>query len=124
VKSVMSAARTSRDLLDNIPLVTAMGAHNPFGARLVKEAGFDAVWASGFELSASLGVPDAGIVTMSEPLETTRPLAVAPPPTRGFPRCRRRRSGVTASIAGFRSGAETRRVTCSRCPPYRALAIK
>jgi 2-methylisocitrate lyase-like PEP mutase family enzyme len=48
-----------------------MGAHNPLGARLAEEAGFDAVWASGFELSASLGVPDASVVTMGEHLENT-----------------------------------------------------
>jgi phosphoenolpyruvate phosphomutase len=63
--------------LEAKPLVTAMGAHNPLGARLVEEAGFDAVWASGFELAASLGVPDASIVTMDEHLETTRRMAEA-----------------------------------------------
>ena len=60
-----------RQRLESRPLVTAMGAHNPLGARLAEEAGFDAVWASGFELSASLGVPDASVVTMGEHLENT-----------------------------------------------------
>lgn len=120
----MSGALTLREQLESKSPVIAMGAHNPFGACLVEEAGFDAVWASGFELSASLGVPDAGIVTMSEHLETIRRIAVAQAPTRGFPRRRRQHSGVTASIAGFGSSSKTRRVTCSRCPPYCALAIK
>ena len=73
----MSGARKLRELFESKPHITAMGAHNPLGARLVEEAGFDAVWASGFELSASLGVPDASIVTMSEHLETTRRMAEA-----------------------------------------------
>lgn len=46
-----------------------MGAHNGLTARLAEEAGFDAVWASGFEISASHGVPDANILTMSESLQ-------------------------------------------------------
>lgn len=43
-----------------------MGAHNALGARLAERAGFDGVWASGLEVSASYGVPDADILTMSE----------------------------------------------------------
>ena len=54
-----------------------MAAHNPLSARLVEEAGFDAVWASGFELSATLGVPDASVITMSDQLEMTRRLVEA-----------------------------------------------
>ena len=38
-----------------------MSAHNPLSALLAAEAGFDAVWGSGFELSASHAVPDASI---------------------------------------------------------------
>jgi phosphoenolpyruvate phosphomutase len=49
------------------PIVLA-GAHDGLTARLVQEAGFDGVWASGFEISASRGVPDASIVTMTEML--------------------------------------------------------
>jgi phosphoenolpyruvate phosphomutase len=44
------------------------GAHDGLSARLVEEAGFDGVWASGFEISASRGVPDASLVTMTETL--------------------------------------------------------
>lgn len=51
----------------------AMAAHNPLSAKLVAESGgFDAVWASGFELSASYAVPDASIVSPNVHLETTR----------------------------------------------------
>jgi phosphonopyruvate hydrolase len=50
----------------------AMSAHNPLTAKLVENAEFDAVWVSGFELSASYAVPDANILPMSTILEITR----------------------------------------------------
>jgi phosphonopyruvate hydrolase len=53
-------------------LVTAMAAHNPLSARLAEEAGFDALWASGFELSAAYGVPDASLLSFTQHLDTTR----------------------------------------------------
>src|SRR3989475_4391058 len=53
------------------PIVIA-GAHGGLSARLVEEAGFDGVWASGFEISASHGVPDASLLTMTETLEAAR----------------------------------------------------
>ena len=49
-----------------------MGCHSPLSALLALEAGFEAIWASGFELSALYGLPDAGLVTMTEHLEVTR----------------------------------------------------
>lgn len=45
--------------------VVAVGAHDGLGARLVEEAGFAAVWASGLEISASAAVPDANILGMA-----------------------------------------------------------
>ena len=39
---------------------------------LVAEAGFDAIWASGFELSAMYGVPDVSVVPMTQHLDMTR----------------------------------------------------
>lgn len=57
-----------------------MAAHNPLSAKLVAEAaGFDAIWASGFELSASYAVPDASIVSPSTHLEMTRAMAEVQP---------------------------------------------
>ena len=58
------------------PLLVA-GAHNPLSARLVEEAGFDAVWASGFEISASQAVPDANILSFSENLDIARAMTGA-----------------------------------------------
>ena len=47
------------------PLLVA-GAHHGLSGVLVERAGFDAIWASGFEISASFAVPDANILTMGE----------------------------------------------------------
>jgi len=52
--------------------VIAAGAHNALSAKLAEEAGFESVWVSGFEISASNTVPDANIVTISETLEITK----------------------------------------------------
>jgi len=56
------------------PIVIA-GAHDGLSGRLVEEAGFSGIWASGFEISASFAVPDASILTMTETLEATRKIA-------------------------------------------------
>ena len=56
----------------------AMAAHNPLSAKLVSQTnGFDAIWASGFELSASYAVPDASILSPDIHLEMTRAMAEA-----------------------------------------------
>jgi len=53
-------------------LVQAMAAHSPLSAMLAAEAGFDAIWASGFELSALYGLPDVSLVSMTQHLDMTR----------------------------------------------------
>jgi phosphoenolpyruvate phosphomutase len=52
--------------------VLAAGAHDALSAKLAEEAGFDAVWASGFGISAVQAVPDANILTLTETLEAVR----------------------------------------------------
>jgi phosphoenolpyruvate phosphomutase len=56
-------------------LIRAMAAHSPLSALLAEEAGFEAVWASGFELSALYGLPDASLVSMSEHLAMVRAMS-------------------------------------------------
>ena len=53
-------------------LAHIMAAHSPLSARLAAEAGFDGLWASGFELSALLGLPDVSLVTMTQHLDMVR----------------------------------------------------
>jgi phosphoenolpyruvate phosphomutase len=56
-------------------LLRAAGAHNAVGARLAEQAGFDALWASSLEISTSYGVPDTGILTMTEMLAAATNIA-------------------------------------------------
>lgn len=57
------------------PPLQIMSAHSPLAAILAEEAGFDGVWASGFELSALYGLADVSLTTMSEHLDMTRRIA-------------------------------------------------
>lgn len=72
-----AATRSLKRLLAERACVVACGAHDALSAKLVEQAGFDAVWASGFGLSAVRAVPDASILTMSETLEATRAMVEA-----------------------------------------------
>ncbi|WP_253076202.1 MULTISPECIES: isocitrate lyase/phosphoenolpyruvate mutase family protein [unclassified Bradyrhizobium] len=42
---------------------------------LAEEAGFDGVWASGFELSALYGLPDMSLISMTQHLDMLRAIA-------------------------------------------------
>src|SRR5580704_15884533 len=56
-----------RALLDSGQTIVAPGAFDPLSARLVEEAGFRAVYMTGFGTSAALiGRPDVGLLTMTE----------------------------------------------------------
>ncbi|MGE8655740.1 MAG: phosphonopyruvate hydrolase [Achromobacter sp.] len=66
-----------RQKLQDATLMHAMSAHNPLSAKLAAEAGFDAIWGSGFELSASYAVPDANILSAGLHLEMMRAIAAA-----------------------------------------------
>jgi carboxyvinyl-carboxyphosphonate phosphorylmutase len=56
-----------RELLNAGQTVVAPGAFDPLAARLVEEAGFAAVYMTGFGTSAALlGRPDVGLLTMTE----------------------------------------------------------
>jgi 2,3-dimethylmalate lyase len=56
-----------RGLLDAGETILAPGAFDPLAARLVEEAGFPAVYMTGFGTSAALlGRPDVGLLTMTE----------------------------------------------------------
>ena len=55
-----------------LPLIPIIGAHNPLSARLAEQAGFAGIWASGFELSAAYGVPDASVISMTEHIDMAR----------------------------------------------------
>ncbi len=52
--------------------LVVVGAHDGMSGILGERAGFDAIWASGFEISASHGVPDANILDLSDQLAASR----------------------------------------------------
>ena len=61
-----------RERLKGSEPVILVGAHSALSAKLVEEAGFDGVWVSGFEVSASYGIPDANLLTMTENMEVAK----------------------------------------------------
>lgn len=65
-----------RELLAGSELLVAPGAYDALSARLISQAGFSAVYMTGFGTSASvLGQPDVGLLTMSEMVERAAALA-------------------------------------------------
>lgn len=74
---MLPVADALRLALKDTSLTRAFGAHSALTAKLVEEAGADVVWASGLEIAASRGVPDANILSSSEVLEVTAQIAEA-----------------------------------------------
>jgi phosphoenolpyruvate phosphomutase len=70
-------ASTLRCRLSSPEIIRLAGAHNAIGAKMAERAGFEGVWASGFEIAASFALPDASIVTMSEHLALARSMCDA-----------------------------------------------
>ncbi|KYG10057.1 phosphoenolpyruvate mutase [Sorangium cellulosum] len=68
----MTKARKLRELMARPGPIVIIGAHNGLSAKIGEEAGFDGLWASGFEISASYAVPDANILTMAENLHAAK----------------------------------------------------
>ncbi len=74
----MHNATKLRALLQRPGIIKAVGAHDALSAKLIQLAGFDAIWASGFAISASLKcIPDASFITSSEQLDVERNMAEA-----------------------------------------------
>lgn len=70
-EATMVSTPTLKDLTTN-GLVYAPGVWDGLTARLAEQAGFDALCASGFAISAALGLPDAELYTMTENLQAVR----------------------------------------------------
>lgn len=68
----MTKASKLRELMARPGPIVIIGAHNGVSAKIGEEAGFDGLWASGFEISASYAVPDANILTMAENLHAAQ----------------------------------------------------
>ncbi|MDO5622885.1 MAG: methylisocitrate lyase [Paracoccus sp. (in: a-proteobacteria)] len=62
----LSAGQRFRSLLDAPGILRLPGAHNGMAALQAKAAGFDALYLSGAAMTASMGLPDLGIITVDE----------------------------------------------------------
>lgn len=73
----MSPAQHLRQLLAKPGMLTAPGAYDAIGARLIEQAGFPAVYMTGAGVSAARGYPDFGLLTLSEMVESAAVMARA-----------------------------------------------
>ncbi len=67
-----SPARVLREKIASAGFARIMATHSPLSARLAEEAGFDGLWASGFELSALYGLADVSLISMTQHLDMVR----------------------------------------------------
>jgi 2-methylisocitrate lyase-like PEP mutase family enzyme len=65
----MNPRQVLKQLLQRNQLLVAPGCFDGLSARLVEEAGFEAAYLSGGAVARSMGIPDIGLVTMSESIE-------------------------------------------------------
>jgi methylisocitrate lyase len=66
-----------RELLARNSLLIAPGAFDGLSARLVEQAGFEAVYLSGGAVARSAGFPDLGLMSMAEVIERAREVTAA-----------------------------------------------
>jgi 2-methylisocitrate lyase-like PEP mutase family enzyme len=74
---MMSAARLLRSRLSAGGLLAAPGAYDGITARMVAQAGFDAVYMTGAGVAAAHGFPDYGLLTLTEMAEAAGIMARA-----------------------------------------------
>lgn len=65
----MNLRKTLKEYLHRDKLLIAPGCFDGLSARLVEQAGFEAAYLSGGAVARSMGIPDIGLVTMSETIE-------------------------------------------------------
>jgi 2-methylisocitrate lyase-like PEP mutase family enzyme len=65
----MNSRQTLKRLLRRNRLLVAPGCFDGLSARLVEGAGFEAAYLSGGAVARSMGIPDIGLVTLSETIE-------------------------------------------------------
>ncbi len=74
----MNAASALRRMIDEPGILVLPGAYDALSARLVEQAGSRGIMVGGFGLSASaLGMPDLGLLTMTEALDRVRHIVSA-----------------------------------------------
>jgi 2-methylisocitrate lyase-like PEP mutase family enzyme len=73
----MNQRKVFRQLLERDRLLVAPGCFDGLSARLVEEAGFEVAYLSGGAVARSMGLPDIGLVTMSEVIERAAQVVAA-----------------------------------------------
>lgn len=73
----MNPRKIFKQALRRDQLLVAPGCFDALSARLVEEAGFEAVYLSGGAVARSMGLPDIGLVTMSEVVERAQQVVTA-----------------------------------------------
>src|SRR5262249_23096172 len=76
--SSVSAGRRLRQAWTARPIAVP-GVFNALVGRLAEELGFQAIYLSGAALSASAGLPDVGLLTLTEFVEEARRITAATP---------------------------------------------
>ena len=76
-QSHRTAGERLQELLQRPGIVGVPGAHDALSARLAQLAGFKALYLSGAALSASMALPDLGVITLEELCQATRQLVRA-----------------------------------------------
>ena len=72
----MKKAKRLRELIQSPGILVAPGAYDAMSAKIIEAAGFDAVYMTGFGTAAGVfGLPDIGLVTMTEMVENARRIA-------------------------------------------------
>jgi methylisocitrate lyase len=80
VKEEANLKRTTllRNLIEDMEILVAPGAHDLLTARVIEKVGFKAVYMTGYGQAASvLGKPDVGLLTMTEMVDRARKFAQA-----------------------------------------------
>jgi phosphoenolpyruvate phosphomutase len=72
-----SPGRVLRDKLGEPGMLSVMGAHDAFTAILAERTGYDGIWAGGLGISATHGVPDSGLLTLTELVDAAATLSAA-----------------------------------------------
>ncbi len=73
----MTRSKQLRDLIDSNQLEFILEAHNGLSAKIVAEAGFKGIWASGLTISAQFGVRDNNEASWTQVLENVEFMADA-----------------------------------------------
>ena len=73
----MSSDKVLRELIAKEGMVVAPGCYDGLTAKLIRQAGFNAIYMSGGSTSSAHGYPDYGLLTMSEMVENASRIADA-----------------------------------------------